>query len=61
MQELRIEFMMAWLEYLESKGFDPARLETSSEFNRMLKGSNVAAQGNDNTKAYVTYAGGAVT
>ena len=61
MSELRIEFMMAWMEYLESKGFDPGALETSSEFNRMLKGSNVASVGNENTKGYVTYAGGAVT
>ena len=33
MQELRIEFMMAWLDYLEHQGFNPAQLETG-EFGR---------------------------
>jgi len=61
MQEMRIEFLMAWIELLERKGFDPAALETNSEYNRMLKGSNVTAVGNDNNKSYIVYAGGAVT
>ena len=33
MQELRIEFMIAWLDYLEDQGFNPAQLETG-EFGR---------------------------
>lgn len=37
MNELRIEFMMEWIELLESKGFDPAELEISDLGTRMLK------------------------
>lgn len=37
MNELRVEFLEAWLDLLESKGFDPAALETSELGERLLK------------------------
>lgn len=37
MNELRIEFMNEWLDLLDSKGFDPAALETSALGAKMLK------------------------
>jgi len=37
MNELRIEFLLEWLSLLESKGFDPAALETSELGERMMK------------------------
>merc|ERR1712048_988205 len=37
MNEIRIEFLSEWIELLESKGFDPASLETSELGARMLK------------------------
>lgn len=37
MNEIRIEFLPAWILLLESKGFDPADLEMSELGTRMLK------------------------
>jgi len=37
MNELRIEFLENWLDLLESKGFDPASVETQELTRRMVK------------------------
>ena len=37
MNELRIEFMEDWLDLLESKGFDPAAIETQELTRKMVK------------------------
>ena len=62
MQELRIEFLMAWLDYLEAHGFDPAELEMG-EFGRFLKFSGIKPQntGANVNKSYVSFIGGALS
>ena len=37
MNELRIEFLLEWIELLESKGFDPAALENSELGTRLMR------------------------
>merc|ERR1712196_412410 len=61
MNELRIEFLMTWLDYLEDHGFDPAELEMG-EFGRFLKFPGVKPQntGANVDKNYVSFIGGAL-
>ena len=62
MQELRIEFLINWLDYLEAHGFDPAELE-SGEWARFLKFSGHKTEniGANLTQKYISFIGGAVS